>query len=92
MGLNFMIYESVKTFAESPFFKRNHTRTSQASDIFVKGLCGGIAGGTSKFLIYPLVSRIKRIFLKRSICSVFVTPNKFTINRTHLRNVCKSKS
>ena len=82
MGLNFAIYESAKSFSESPFFKltlkgklsnqnkknKNENIGSSSSSgltppggeghlaaVFRKGLCGAIAGGTSKFIVYPLV-------------------------------------
>ena len=83
MGLNFAIYESVKSFSESPFFKfnlkekyllKNKISPSLSSSlkegqervqekesesalaaVFRKGLCGAVAGGTSKFIVYPLV-------------------------------------
>ena len=89
MGLNFAIYESVKSFSESPFFKfnlkekyllKNKISPSLSSNlikekdqekgkflgkesesesalaaVFRKGLCGAVAGGTSKFIVYPLV-------------------------------------
>lgn len=69
MGLNFAIYESTKTFSESQFFQMNskygykegleneNTKTEGTlSSMLRKGLCGAIAGGTSKFIVYPLVS------------------------------------
>lgn len=69
MGLNFAIYESTKTFSESPFFQMNskfgykegledgNTKAEGTlSAMLRKGLCGAIAGGTSKFIVYPLVS------------------------------------
>lgn len=69
MGLNFAIYESTKTFSESQFFQMNskfgykkgleneNTKTEGTlSGMLRKGLCGAIAGGTSKFIVYPLVS------------------------------------
>lgn len=71
MGLNFAIYESAKSFSESPFFKMNLNKgyreglndgkietkaEGTVSSMLRKGLCGAIAGGTSKFIVYPLVS------------------------------------
>lgn len=67
MGLNFAIYESAKTFSESSFFKLNLKNERFNNDlggntegtlaaVFRKGLCGAVAGGTSKFIVYPLVS------------------------------------
>ena len=83
MGLNFAIYESAKSFSESPFFKfdlkskllpNNIGKIGTSSvgvkinkitepegalaAVFRKGLCGAIAGGTSKFIVYPLVSKV----------------------------------
>lgn len=82
MGLNFAIYESVKSFSESPFFKFNlkekyitknkvtglsssgligkkeEDTESALAAVFRKGLCGALAGGTSKFIVYPLVRKM----------------------------------
>jgi hypothetical protein len=76
MGLNFAIYESTKTFSESPFFQMNsknvykeglgdgNTKTEGTlSAVLRKGLCGAIAGGTSKFIVYPLVSHFSIVYL-----------------------------
>ena len=71
MGLNFAIYESAKTFSESSFFNLNLKNKQLNGDlgsnsssktegtlaaVLRKGLCGAVAGGTSKFIVYPLVS------------------------------------
>ena len=71
MGLNFAIYESAKSFSESSFFNLNLKNERLNSDpgsdsggkkegtlaaVLRKGLCGAVAGGTSKFIVYPLVS------------------------------------
>jgi hypothetical protein len=71
MGLNFAIYESAKSFSESSFFNLNLENERLNSDVgsdssgkkegtlaavLRKGLCGAVAGGTSKFIVYPLVS------------------------------------
>lgn len=71
MGLNFAIYESAKSFSESSFFNLNLKNERLSSDlgsdssgkkegtlaaVLRKGLCGAVAGGTSKFIVYPLVS------------------------------------
>ena len=92
MGLNFAIYESVKSFSESPFFEFNlkekylnknkvslsisssliiekekdqvkgkETESALAA-VFRKGLCGAVAGGTSKFIVYPLVRWSTHLF------------------------------
>lgn len=71
MGLNFALYESVKSFSESSFFQLNSKYQNSITDIggkneipkvegtlasvLRKGLCGAVAGGTSKFIVYPLV-------------------------------------
>jgi hypothetical protein len=83
MGLNFAIYESTKTFSESPFFHMNSKNgykegledgniktEGTVSAMLRKGLCGAIAGGTSKFIVYPLVSccSIDYLFLSVFIC------------------------
>ena len=92
MGLNFAIYESVKSFSESPFFEFNlkekylnknkvsHSISSSLiiekekdqvkgketesalAAVFRKGLCGAVAGGTSKFIVYPLVRWSTHLF------------------------------
>jgi hypothetical protein len=76
MGLNFAIYESTKTFSESPFFRMNSKNgykeglkdgniktEGTVSAMLRKGLCGAIAGGTSKFIVYPLVSLCSIVYL-----------------------------
>ena len=97
MGLNFAIYESVKSFSESPFFEFNlkekylnknkispsissslilekekdqvkgkETESALAA-VFRKGLCGAVAGGTSKFIVYPLVRWSRHVFRKSAL-------------------------
>ena len=69
MGLNFAIYETVKTFSESPIFTFNRQRTAQddrsygriLAGLFRKGACGAVAGGASKFIMYPLDTIKKRM-------------------------------
>ena len=101
MGLNFAIYESVKSFSESPFFEFNlkekylnknkvslsisssliiekekdqvkgkETESALAA-VFRKGLCGAVAGGTSKFIVYPLV-RWSTHVIRKSALSVYL--------------------
>lgn len=57
MGLSFAIYESLK--AGLPDGHYNHTHGW--SRTLKKGLLGGIAGGTSKLLVYPLDTVKKRL-------------------------------
>ena len=62
MGLNFAIYETLKKFTD-----RNNSSSSQDSilqKIFRKGVCGAVAGGTSKFLVYPLDTIKKQMQMK----------------------------
>ena len=99
MGLNFAIYESVKSFSESPFFEFNlkekylnknkvslsisssliiekekgkdqvkgkETESALAA-VFRKGLCGAVAGGTSKFIVYPLVRWSRHVIRKSAL-------------------------
>ena len=63
MGLNFAIYETLKKFAD----RKSNGSNSQDSilqKIFRKGVCGAVAGGTSKFLVYPLDTIKKQMQMK----------------------------
>eukprot|EP01038_Epipyxis_sp_PR26KG_P005925 gene5925-8172_t len=69
MGLNFALYETFKTLSTIPLLKSdniqssnvNSTETKQPLSLLSKGLCGGLAGGTSKFIVYPLDTIKKRL-------------------------------
>jgi hypothetical protein len=79
IGLNFAIYETMKSLFEpialtgpptskdkaasaneilksSAQGRKSHTPGSILANLVKNGLCGAVAGGTSKFLVYPLVS------------------------------------
>lgn len=57
MGLNFAIYDSLKSALPDGHYNETHgwSRTIK------KGVLGGIAGGVSKFLVYPLDTVKKRL-------------------------------
>ena len=67
-GLNFAIYESMKRLTslsdndgDTNNDKMNHSSSTKKKESTVRslirqGFCGGVSGGISKFLVYPLVS------------------------------------
>jgi solute carrier family 25 thiamine pyrophosphate transporter 19 len=68
MGLNFAIYETLTKFTD---FNDNGSgaqgsgaQGSILKKIFRKGVCGAVAGGTSKFLVYPLDTIKKQMQMK----------------------------
>ena len=67
MGLNFAIYESmlkvVEKFQtlENDKNKNNDKKISALKGIMSNGLCGAVAGGASKFLVFPLDTVKKRM-------------------------------
>ena len=76
MGLNFALYESVKSFSESSFFQLNSKYQNSneipkvegtLASVLRKGLCGAVAGGTSKFIVYPLVRTFHSLFVEYDI-------------------------
>ena len=50
MGLNFALYDAAKHFVP---VKDN---LSAAGTVFLNGACGALAGGLSKFAVFPLVT------------------------------------
>lgn len=56
IGLNFAFYETLKTLTE-PYNDPNNP----VGVVIRKGALGGIAGGSSKFLMYPLDTVKKRL-------------------------------
>ncbi len=66
VGLNFAIYETLKKFVESldskPSSSQQSSTTSKILNLLRTGAIGGIAGGCSKFIVYPLVSAV--VFVK----------------------------
>lgn len=56
MALNFSIYETLKKLVFD--FKRKSTLLDDYNvpDSSINGFIGGIAGGTSKLMLYPFVS------------------------------------
>lgn len=64
MGLNFALYESIKTIASGPLQKlRSHDNPifSSIGNILGNSLCGGAAGALSKIAMYPLDTIKKRL-------------------------------
>lgn len=65
MGLNFAIYESLKGISEKvtdhKSFKKIFGDESGTVSSIRKGICGGFAGGASKFLVYPFDTVKKRL-------------------------------
>jgi len=67
VGLNFAMYETLKSFTsftsssddlEDSAAVSNFTNWEQLVRLMKKGMLGGIAGGTSKFILFPLVSML----------------------------------
>lgn len=62
MGLNFAIYESLKATVERPLREFISQRNGAGGvvgvigNVFSNFFCGAVAGGTSKLIVYPLVS------------------------------------
>jgi solute carrier family 25 thiamine pyrophosphate transporter 19 len=72
MGLNFLIYETMKKINDKPIIEKDDSLNKKLPKTFKpiekglknllkKGLYGGIAGGTSKFLVYPFDTVKKRM-------------------------------
>jgi solute carrier family 25 thiamine pyrophosphate transporter 19 len=71
MGLNFLIYETMKKVNEKPIDTIDNLKSQKSTintpigksikNLLRKGLYGGIAGGTSKFLVYPFDTVKKRM-------------------------------
>jgi solute carrier family 25 thiamine pyrophosphate transporter 19 len=76
VGLNFAIYETLKTISE-----KFHNTDDKTLDVVKKGLLGGLAGGSAKFLVYPLDTVKKRLqaqTLHSSILSEVLEGPKYT--------------
>lgn len=72
IGLNFAFYETLKTIT-SEF----HNRDNKVTGVIAKGALGGIAGGSAKFIMYPLDTVKKRLqaqTLQSSISDLFTRP------------------
>ena len=72
VGLNFAFYETLKTVAQKFHDSDNATVT-----VVKKGILGGIAGGSSKFMMYPLDTVKKRLqaqTLQSTISDLFEGP------------------
>ncbi len=52
MGLNYAIYETFKHAIDGPL---KDLKVGIVGNLLGTGFCGAVAGGTSKFLVYPLV-------------------------------------
>ena len=67
IGLNFAIYETLQKISKD-FINRKDDNASNKEGKLISllrtGLIGGIAGGASKFLVYPLVSTFSYAILK----------------------------
>jgi solute carrier family 25 (mitochondrial thiamine pyrophosphate transporter), member 19 len=65
MGLNFAFYEGFRNLIQEPLqrFLSSHkgSATSVISHIVSNGICGALAGGASKFIVYPLDTIKKRL-------------------------------
>lgn len=84
MGLNFALYESFKNVAELPFFKSSKKDDSSSfvlglKSLGKKGVCGGLAGGLSKFIVYPLV-RIAQHNLSKIIIQILLKLLSIALN------------
>lgn len=53
MGLNFALYETFKAAVDGPL---KSLQAGALGNFLGSGLCGALAGGTSKFIVYPLVT------------------------------------
>ena len=53
IGLNFALYETFKGAIDGPL---KSLQAGKLGNFIGSGLCGALAGGTSKFIVYPLVS------------------------------------
>lgn len=63
MGLNFAIYESIKATTEA-WTKKYEVALHPYRNIVgtvTSAMCGGVAGGVSKFIVYPLDTVKKRL-------------------------------
>ncbi len=78
MGLNFVIYEVMKSMV-IPATKISKQTTSSSSaankgldfqELLQKFVCGGIAGGVSKLAIYPLDTIKKRLQVQGMYTSI----------------------
>eukprot|EP01035_Chromulina_nebulosa_P017222 gene17222-22745_t len=63
MGLNFALYEAFTILTSYPkeILDDNSKLKQTLSAVFNHGLCGALAGGTSKFIVYPLDTVKKRL-------------------------------
>jgi hypothetical protein len=65
MGLNFTIYEFLKTEGEHLHSRVSSSgpgiSSSTASHMLISGMAGGMAGGMSKLIVYPLDTMKKRM-------------------------------
>lgn len=55
IGMNFALYESLKSFTDHDNIPPPKTKTQHVLRMLKKGILGGIAGGVSKLTLYPLV-------------------------------------
>ena len=64
MGLNFSFYEYMKKISDKLLSSTETTQSSVLGNIGVllkNGLCGAVAGGASKFMVYPLDTMKRRM-------------------------------
>jgi hypothetical protein len=66
IGLNFALYETLKSISSSTASSTSSTVTTSskldyAISLIKNGLLGGLAGGASKFILYPLDTMKKRM-------------------------------
>ena len=72
IGLNFALYETLKTVTE-----KFQSKDSPFTSVLTKGALGGVAGGSAKFIMYPLDTVKKRLqaqTLQSSISELFQGP------------------
>lgn len=65
MGLNFAFYESINSLIDN-WKQRTEETYSLLSGLLTKAAVGGISGGMSKLIVYPLVSYLIYSLLSNS--------------------------
>ena len=93
MGLNFALYESVQRFSpiRAPSSSANATK-DEFTKVAYNGACGAVAGGLSKFMVFPL-DTIKKKMQGKVILNYFdKSPLRFDtvgIRIQNLENLCE---
>lgn len=81
MGFNFAIYDGLKRLTNEHSshisLKDKQSALGQVLNVMKNGLCGALAGGTSKLLVYPLDTVKRRMqiqVLKNTLVTAAATP------------------